>query len=235
MLPFLHHRLQLLQQLLERSSEVLVKYNRFDLDLAVALTEFLDEAITLYGSLNDASAENELLVLKAQFVSAQNGTHPLTLERVTNHRREMMRAIALLVLQQSALKLRTDTEQVTQKLYEGRTQLRPITLVAMQKGLIPQHDPLSQSQLEDLWLVLLEEPEIQLAARQLAMQLSLFDIHLLLSDLISAPQQVKTDLATVSWTPSDTANPKAQSDVLVPAPAAMPPDQETWKSDRTEG
>ena len=110
-------------------------------------------------------------------------------------------------------------------------------LLAMQKGLISrsQRKQISQHQLDELWRSLLKEPDIVLAARQVVMQISLFDIQLLLSELISAPQQVKTDLATVSWTPSDTANPKAQSDVLVPAPAAMPPDQETWKSDRTEG
>lgn len=189
MLPFLHHRLQQLEQLLKRSSAVLVKYNQLDLDLAVALTEFLDEAITLYRAINRASTENELLALKAQFVSSEHGTHPLTLERITSHRREMMRAIALRVLQQSALQLRTDAEQVTHTLNEARTQIRPIVLLAMQKGLIFQPQP--QDQIDELWRGLLKEPEIQLAARQVAMQISLFDIHLLLSDLIAVALQAE--------------------------------------------
>lgn len=185
MLPFLYHQLQLLQQAIERSNAVLVKYNGLALDLSVALTEFLDEAITIYHTLNQATAENELLALKAQVVSAEQGVHPLTLERVTSHRRAMFRGVALLVLQQSTLKLRTDTEQITQKLNEGRMQLRPIVLLAMQKSLIPQSEQINQNQIEDLWRKLLEEPEIQLAARQIAMQLSLLDIHFLLLELIS--------------------------------------------------
>ena len=84
MLPFLHDRLQKLQQLLERSNAVFFKYNQLDLDLALALTGFLDEAISLYRALNRTSTENELLALKAQFVSAEHGTHPLTLERITS-------------------------------------------------------------------------------------------------------------------------------------------------------
>ena len=193
MLPFLHDRLQKLQQLLERSNAVFVKYNQLDLDLALALTGFLDEAISLYRALNRASAENELLALKAQFVSAEHGTHPLTLERITSHRREMMRSIALRVLQQSALQLRTDYEQVTQTLNEARIQLRPIVLLAMQKGLISQSQrkQISQHQLDELWRSLLKEPDIILAARQVAMQISLFDIQLLLSELITAARQTK--------------------------------------------
>lgn len=193
MLPFLHDRLQKLQQLLERSNAVFVKYNQLDLDLALALTGFLDEAISLYRALNRASAENELLALKAQFVSAEHGTHPLTFERITSHRREMMRSIALRVLQQSALQLRTDYEQVTQTLNEARIQLRPIVLLAMQKGLISQSQrkQISQHQLDELWRSLLKEPDIVLAARQVAMQISLFDIQLLLSELITAARQTK--------------------------------------------
>jgi len=168
-----------------RANAVFVKYNRLDLDLSVALTEFLDEAISIYRALNQTSAENELLALKAQFVSAEQGIHPLTLERVTSYRRKMIRGISLLVLQQSTLKLRTDTEQVIQKLNEGRMQLRPIVLLAIQKGLILQQEQLSQGQIEELWHKLLEEPEAQLATKQIAMQLSLFDIHLLLLELIN--------------------------------------------------
>ncbi len=193
MLPFLHHRLRLLEQLLRRSSDVLVKYNRFDLDLAVALTGFLDEAIALYGSLGEASGENELLTLKAQFVSAQAGTNPLTLERLTTHRREMMRAIALLVLQQSAQRLRADAERVAQRLCDGRSQLHKITLMAMQQGLIPPQGQICQGELEQFWHTLLNEPGICLAARQLAMQLSQFDVQLLLADLIGAPPQPVAD------------------------------------------
>lgn len=190
MLPFLHHRLQLLLQLLERANTVLVKYTQLDLDLAAAMVEYLDAAIAAYHTLGEAGGENELLALKAQFVSAESGTHPLTLERVTTYRRQMMRAVALLVLQQSARKLRADADQATQKLEEGRTQLLQLVLLAMEKRVIPpnQPAPIDQNQLEAIWRQLREEPETQLVARQLAMQLNIIDIQLLLSDLLSVAQ-----------------------------------------------
>lgn len=187
MLPFLHDRLHKLEQLLEHSSELLAKYNRLDLDLAAALTEFLDEAIAAYRALSRTSVENELLALKAQFVSAEHGTHPLTLERVTSHRREMMRAIALQVIQQSALVIRTDIGKDTQLLDDAGSQLRPIVLLAIRDGLIPPgQGPLTQQQLEQLWQTILSKPETGMAARQIAMQVSVFDIQLLLADLIAA-------------------------------------------------
>src|SRR6185295_5737208 len=105
MLPFLHERLQRLGGLLAQSSEVLAKYNRLDLDLGPAVNGWLDEAIGVNRALGRQTVENELLAWKAQFVSAEHGTHPLTGEPVTSHRRAMIRSVALRVLDQSARQL----------------------------------------------------------------------------------------------------------------------------------
>jgi len=187
---FVHERLRVLQRLQARSSEVLAKYNRLDLDLATALTDLLDEAIAGFHALGRASNENQLLALKAQFVSAQQGTHPITLERVTGHRRELQRAIALQVLLRSAELLRADIARDSQALDDARGQLRTIVLLALREGLLPlkARRPPSQRQLDTLWRNLLRAPDIQLAARQLAMQLSAYDIQLLLAELILALQ-----------------------------------------------
>jgi hypothetical protein len=190
MLPFLHDRLQKLERLLEHSNAVVTTYNRLDLDLGTALTVFLDQAIAHYSTVNRSDVESELLALKAQYISAHRGIHPLSLERVTSHRREMERAIGLRVLQQSAQRLRSDYGQDQQALFEGRAMLRPVLLQAMQKGLIDllSHQTLSQQQLNELWQRMLTEPELQLASRQVSMQLSRIDIELLLADLIGASQ-----------------------------------------------
>ncbi len=190
MQAFVHERLRVLQRLQARSSEVLAKYNRLDLDLATALTDLLDEAIAGFHALGRASNENQLLALKAQFVSAQQGTHPITLERVTGHRRELQRAIALQVLLRSAELLRADIARDSQALDDARGQLRTIVLLALREGLLPlkARRPPSQRQLDTLWRNLLRAPDIQLAARQLAMQLSAYDIQLLLAELILALQ-----------------------------------------------
>ena len=191
MLPFLHGKLPALECLLARSSEVPVKYNRLDLDLAAALTACLDEAINSHRALQRGTAENEWLALKAQFVSAAHGVYPVTLERVIGHRRELMRGVALRVLQQSAERLRTDIAQHRQRLDDALAPLRPIVLLAFRQGLITPRArvPMSAARIKALWRDLLREPDIALAARQLAMQVSVHDI-LLLADLVTAAQQV---------------------------------------------
>ena len=188
MLPFLHDRLRAAEALLASSSQVLAKHNRLDLDLAPALTAFLDQAIASYRTLNRASEENQLLALQAEFVCATHGVNPLTLERVTSHRREMQRAVALRVLQRSGEQLRADLERDAKLLADASAQLRPIVLAAMQKGLLRPRPgrPMSQVQIERLWRAVLNEPDLALAARQLAMQVSVYDIQLLLADLIDA-------------------------------------------------
>ncbi|MDP8912657.1 MAG: hypothetical protein M3N39_03660, partial [Pseudomonadota bacterium] len=65
-------------------------------------------------------------------------------------------------------------------------QLRPITLFAIQKGLTKGTDPQNQSQLDALWRTLLKQPETELPAREVAMQISPFDVQLLLGQLLAA-------------------------------------------------
>lgn len=188
MQAFVHDRLQKLQQLLAHSSAVLAKYNRLDLDLASAVGGFLDEAIAVHQQLQRPSVENALLALKAQFVSAEHGTHPDTLVRSTGHRRELLRAIALRVLQHSAEQLRNDIAQDQQRLLDATRQLQPLVLLALRDGLFvqPRGRRLSQRRLQLLWQALLQAPDSALAARQLAMQVSVYDIVLLLGELVQA-------------------------------------------------
>jgi hypothetical protein len=190
-LPFLHERLQTLERLLARSSAVLERYNRLDLDLGPALAAFLDEAVAAHRALGRSSTENELLALQAQFVSALHGTHPLTLERVAVHRRELVRAIALRVLQHSAQLLRSEIERDRQALSEAGQQLRPIVLLAIREGMVNLRVrvPPTQRGLDALWRALLRHADTALATRQLAMQLSVYDILLLLAGLVAAARQ----------------------------------------------
>ena len=186
MQPFLHDRLHKLLHLLQRSSDTLGVYNRLEFDLAAAVTGFLEEAVAVHRALQLAPEENALLALMAQFVSAEHGTHPDTLLRSTGHRRELLRAIALRVLQHSAEQLRTCVERDQQRLDEARRQLQPLVLLALRDGLIklPVHKRLSQRRLQLLWRALLQASDSSLAARQLAMHSSIYDIHLLLDEQV---------------------------------------------------
>ena len=183
---FLHDRLQKLRGLLTRSNEVLGVYNRLEFNLAACVTGFLDKAIAAHHAMQLAPEENALLALKAQFVSAEQGTHPDTLLRITGHKRELMRGIALRVLQHSAEQLRNDTNRDEQRLGDARRQLQPLVLLALRDGLIklPLRKRLDQRQLQLLWDTLMLASDSTLAARQLAMQVSPYDVLLLLDEQI---------------------------------------------------
>jgi hypothetical protein len=66
--------------------------------------------------------------------------------------------------------------------------LQPLVLLAVRDALVPQSSSkrLNQQQVHLLWLALVQAPESALAARQLAMQTSLYDVLLLLGDLVEA-------------------------------------------------
>jgi len=185
---FVHDRLHKLEAMLLRSNQVLAKYNNLDLDLAVAVNAFLDLAIDEHRTMQLSAVENTMLALKAQFVSAEQGTHPDTLLRSTGHRRELVRAIALRVLQHSAEQLRNSTAELQQQLLIATRQLQPLVLLALREGLLPLRGRkrLSQRALQRLWTALLDAPSSALAARQLAMQISLHDILLLLGDEVQS-------------------------------------------------
>lgn len=184
MLPFVHDRLTKLNALLAHSNQALVAYNQSAFDLPAVVSGFLDAAIAAHSALQLTQGENALLALKAQFVSAEHGTHPDTLLRSTGHRRELVRAIALRVLQHSAEQIRIRIGQDEQLLVDARHQLQPLVLLALRDGLIklPLRKRPSQRRLQMLWRALLKAPDSALAARQLAMRCSIYDILLLVDE-----------------------------------------------------
>ncbi|GHH68691.1 hypothetical protein GCM10017673_18200 [Streptosporangium violaceochromogenes] len=188
MRPFLHERLHRYERLLNSSTNAMRAHTALDLGVGDVVVAFLDEASAVYRAIGATEAENEVLALKAQFVSARGGVHPLTLERVTQRRREMERSIALRVLTASAERLRSESTGLRSTLAGAREQLLPIVAYGLQKDLIPSasdRDP-TQPELENMWRSLCEDPEIRPVARQIALALNPADILLILADLLSS-------------------------------------------------
>lgn len=188
MLPFLHDRVQKLDGLLKLANVTLDLFNQRELGINNSAHELLDKAINIYHALGRTSTENELLTLKAQFVLAESGTNPLTSERLSTYKRDMVRATIFRVLQQSTLLIRTDVTKDQEVLADAIDQIRPIVLMAIQKRMIKldKSGSLSQIELDALWQSFLNDPDIELAAKQLVMKLNLYDIQLVLSELIQA-------------------------------------------------
>ncbi|MEV4702307.1 hypothetical protein [Actinoplanes sp. NPDC049316] len=185
---FLHDRLGRLGTLLDSCTEATRAYTALDLDIVATAGDFLDRASAGYKALGDADAENDMLTLRAQLSSARAGMHPLTLERITGHRREAERSIVLHVLVSGAARLRTDYAQTREVLDTAESKLVPILTVAAQRGLLPvaADGTFTQADLERLWQGLCADPELRPAARQVAMTVSVTDVLLLVSDLLTA-------------------------------------------------
>ena len=188
MLPFLHDRRARYERLLESSTGVLRAYTARDLGYADAVTSFLDLAAREYDTMGLSDGENELVGLLAQFTTAREGVDPMTSERVTMRRREMERGVALRVLMIAAERVRNDLASTRATLERAREELAPLVLHAMGVGLsTPGLDgSLTQSDLEQTWLRLLNDPDAAPTARRIAMQLSAPDVLLLLADLLSS-------------------------------------------------
>jgi hypothetical protein len=184
--PFIHERIQRFDQLLSTASAALRAYNDAELESANVVAALLAETSVAYGAMGDAAAENEMLGLQAQLVSARRGVNPMTLERVTR-RRELERAAALRVLLVSGERLRADQDQLRRRLRDAREQLAPMVVYSLQKGLTSVNgQPPTQADLEHLWRALLDDPESQASARHLAMSVSTHDLLLLLADLLES-------------------------------------------------
>ncbi len=188
MAAFLHQRLQEFERVLQSSSAALRAYAELDLELPAVVLTFLDEATDLYHQLGSVDTENEMLARKAEFTAARGGVHPVTLERVISHRREMERSIALRVLLLSADRLRADCAEVRQTLANTRDRLTPLALYAFQKGFLTaaQAGSVTQSELQEIWQSLLNDAESQAAARQVALNTIRADILLILADLFAS-------------------------------------------------
>jgi hypothetical protein len=188
--PFLHDRIQKFGQLLEGSSSALSAYSAFDPGLGRIAAAFLGQAGAVYRALNLGEVENDLLGLAAQLTSAHSGVHPVTFERVTRHRREMERSVALQVLLSSAGRIRADHSEARDALDQARQRLVPILSYGIEAGLVkpPANGTYTQPELTDMWASLRADSQLQAATRQIAMTMAMVDVYLLLPDLLAAAE-----------------------------------------------
>lgn len=187
---FLHARLQKLTQLLRHSSDLVARHNRGDPALAESLLDFLDRSAGVCRGLGLHEFEARAVELKAHCLMARRGIDPATLEKHATRRRELEAKTVFRVLMTVSEQLRAAVEQDRQALASAETLLRPLMLAGLQRGIVVAPSPGSrvpaQAGLDALWRHMLADPDLGLAAKQLAMTASLADVVLLLGDLLSA-------------------------------------------------
>lgn len=189
MQKFYHNNLSKLNALQTLLNVALVKYNRKDFDADLALLNCLTSATDTYKALGNLDRENQILSLKAEYVTAQRGINPTTYERVSIRRHEMIQTICFKILQQLELFLRTDTTTIQQILIGAKDILTQIIVAAFQANLITDTTLKlikTQKDIEVFWIKLGQDGNIALGQKRVLLQVSKFDVFVLLGELLDA-------------------------------------------------
>lgn len=188
MLPFLHARHQQLVQLLEQATALFQRFQQRDLGLEAELDAWLARSAGVLKSLSLPAAENECASLRGQWAAAREGIDPFRREAVETQRRALRRLVALHVLDSLAQRLRELLAHCEATLAQGRAQLQPIVLAALNAGIVDEDTLRGQDaqRVEALWRRLLADAGAAPAARQVALSQALPDIVLLIEDLLAA-------------------------------------------------
>lgn len=187
MRTFLHGRAKQLLSLMVICNDLLRKYNDRHFNLAVELEDFLGEAARIYSELGRKEIEGRFLALKAELNTARRGINPFTFQGASGRRRELESTVSFKVLQAISQQIGSDLQQGEKELQDGRALLVSLVLAAVQLGFIPDATATSSNAqaIEALWRRVSAHPEIGLAAKRVALALSLPDIVLLLGELLA--------------------------------------------------
>jgi hypothetical protein len=186
---FYHNNISKLEALQESLNLVIVKYTNRDFDTDVALVQYLSGATAIYKELGKKDRESQLLSLKAEFLTAQRGINPITFEKVTIRRNEMVNTICFKILQAVELFLRTDLQQTTQIIKEAKEIVVQIIIAGLQANIITDasiKQIKKQTQIEALWKLLSTDANIALGQKRVLLQVSKYDVWVLMDEVLAS-------------------------------------------------
>lgn len=188
MQKFYFNELEKIGHLNEMVITVLKKYNRKEYDTDTTLLAFLDEAAKTYQERGYTGRENQVLSVKAGYITALKGTHPMTLERITVRRNEMQLGIAFKSLQVVAELIRTDMQNIDEKINEAKQLAGQIIIAAMQNGLLDTEKISkikTQQQIETMWEGLSADANIAHAQKRMLLLVSRFDVMIICEEILN--------------------------------------------------
>jgi hypothetical protein len=167
---------------------VTVKYTSRDFDTDTALIQFLTTTSVAYKEIGNKDRESQLLTLKAEFLTAQRGINPITFEKITIRRNEMVNTICFKILQAVEQFMRTDLQQATQILDAAKEIVTQIIIAGLQAGIITDvliEQLKTQEKIESLWKLLSTDANIAIGQKRVLLQVSKYDVWFLIDELIT--------------------------------------------------
>lgn len=176
-----------LDKALQLMIAALQKYNSKDFEADMALKLALDEALLAYKELGKSNQESQFEALKAEWVTAQRGINPMSLEKLTVRRNEMVSTVKFKIMQRAQQQLALDIEAVEAVLNEATALVSQIIVAALQGGWIKIDDIRradNADAVETLWKNLDRDANILLGQQRVLLIISRYDALLIFGDLL---------------------------------------------------
>lgn len=176
-----------LDKALQLMIAALQKYNAKDFEADTALKVALDEALLMYKELGKSNQESHFEALKAEWVTAQRGINPMSLEKLTVRRNEMVGTVKFKIMQRAQQQLAMDVEAVDAVLNEATTLISQIIVASLQGGLLNSElirragDP---DAVETLWKNIGDDANVMLGQQRVLLMVSRYDALLIFGDLL---------------------------------------------------
>lgn len=176
-----------LDKALQLMIAALQKYNAKDFEADTALKVALDEALLMYKELGKSNQESQFEALKAEWVTAQRGINPMSLEKLTVRRNEMVGTVKFKIMQRAQQQLAMDVEAVDAVLNEASTLISQIIVASLQGGLLNPElirragDP---DAVETLWKNSGDDTNVMLGQQRVLLMVSRYDALLIFGDLL---------------------------------------------------
>jgi uncharacterized protein YacL (UPF0231 family) len=176
-----------LKTAIEAVTRAVLKFNARDFDADQTLLLALNETAAIYKELGKTDRENECQTLKAEWITAQRGINPISFEKITSRRGEMLSTISFKVMQRVGHLLNLDVEEVDAKLNEVSALISQVIVAAFQGGLLTEQivrDAKTQEEKERLWVSLGADANIAIGQKRVLLQVNRFDVLIVFDELL---------------------------------------------------
>lgn len=167
-------------------TDALAQFNARAFDADKALLKALNETIAIYKELGKSDRENEFQTLKAEWITAQRGINPISFEKVTQRRSEMVNMISFKIMQRASQLMSTDIQEVDAKINEVSLLIGQIIVAAFQNGLLTTEAisaATTQKQKKMLWDGLSADTNIAIGQKRVLLMVNRYDILILFNDM----------------------------------------------------
>lgn len=189
MLKFYHNEIKKIEELIRKLNIIFNKYNDKDIDTCQTFLNVMDECIKEYKELGKIERESQLLSIKAEVITAQKGINPLTFEKQTLRRNELVNTFLFKALKETENIFRNDLVVDESKIVSARELISQIIIAAIQSEMIKNQDIQDLNSFESsqrLWILISKDSNISLGQQRALLTVNKSDADIIFFDLLTS-------------------------------------------------